>query len=138
MSTIFSLFSTLNLKQQTSILRCFPSLKFENSLFSNKLFRPIFGGKRNVYTAENNQSIFLKSDSLKQHFLFLQTTSWLCCHCHKLRFFKFVESFKGLLHHSGNCLFFICIRLWTTTTSDRIHPLNIRKREPYKNLKILT
>ena len=47
-----------------------------------------------------------------------------------------MESFKGLFHHSGNCMFLICIRLWTTTTSDRIYPLNIRKRKPYKNFKI--
>ena len=38
----FSFISTLYLKQQTNILRCFSSLKFGNSLFSNKLFRCIF------------------------------------------------------------------------------------------------
>ena len=38
----FSFISTLYLKQQTNILWCFSSLKFGNSLFSNKLFRCIF------------------------------------------------------------------------------------------------
>ena len=67
----------------------------------------------------------------------------LCANCFltllllsKLHFFKFVESFKGLFHHLVNSVFLICIRLRTTTTSNRIHPLNIRKREPYKNFKI--
>ena len=54
-------------------------------------------------------------------FLFAQTTRRLCCYCHKLRFFKFVESFKGLFHHSGNWMYLICIRLWTTTTSDEMN-----------------
>ena len=66
----------------------------------------------------------------------MQTTSWPCYYCHKLRFFKSMESFKGLFHLPGNCMFLICIRLWTSTTSDQIHPLNIRKREPYKIFKI--
>ena len=55
MSVIFSFISTLYLKQQTNILRYFPSLKFENSLFSNKLFRCIFRSERKVYTVENDQ-----------------------------------------------------------------------------------
>ena len=55
---------------------------------------------------------------------------------HKLRFVKFVECSKWLFHHSRICIFLICIRLWSTTTSDRLHPLNIRKREPYKNFNI--
>ena len=55
MPTIFSVISTLYLKQQANILRCFPSLKLENSLFSNKLFGCIFRSKEKVYTAENDQ-----------------------------------------------------------------------------------
>ena len=54
MSAIFSFISTLYLKQ-TNILRYVPSLKFENSLFSNKLFRCIFRSERKVYTVENDQ-----------------------------------------------------------------------------------
>ena len=40
---------TLYLKQQTNTLRCFSILKFESSLFSNKLFRCIFRSERKVY-----------------------------------------------------------------------------------------
>ena len=53
-SSIFSFFSTLYLKQQANILRCFCSLKFENILFSNRLFRCIFRSERKVYTTEND------------------------------------------------------------------------------------
>ena len=55
MSEIFSFISTLYLKQQTNIIWCFFSLKFENSLFSNKLFRCIFRSEKKVYTAKNDQ-----------------------------------------------------------------------------------
>ena len=138
MSAIFSFISTLYLKQQTNIFWYISSLKFENSLFSNKLFRCIFRSERKVYTAENDQIKYSVQNWLvKITFLFARTTSWLCYLCHKLRFFKFVESVKGLFHHSGNCMFFIYIRLRTKTTSDRINPLNIRKREPYDNFKIV-
>ena len=33
--------------------------------------------------------------------------------------------------------FLICITLRTNTTSDLIHPINIRKQEPYEAFKIL-
>ena len=69
MSAIFSFISTLYLKQQTNVLRCFPSLKFENSLRSNKLFRCIFRSERKIYTAENDQiNILFKTSLLKSHF----------------------------------------------------------------------
>ena len=55
MSAICSFISTLYLKQQTNILQCFSSLKFENSLFSNKFFICIFHSVRKVYAAENDQ-----------------------------------------------------------------------------------
>ena len=55
MSAIFSFISTLYLKQQTNVLRFFSSLKFENSLFSNKLFRCTFRSERKIYTAANDQ-----------------------------------------------------------------------------------
>ena len=54
MSAIFSLISTLYQKQQTNILSCFSSLKFENSLFSSKLSRCIFRSKKKVYSAKND------------------------------------------------------------------------------------
>ena len=46
---------TTNLKQQTNILRCFCSLKFEKGLFSNKFFSFLFRSKMTVHTAENDQ-----------------------------------------------------------------------------------
>ena len=132
MSAIFSFISTLYLKQQNNILGCFSSLNIENSLFSNKFFP----GKM-VYTAENDQiKYFVQNWVVKITFLFVQTTSSLCYYCHKLRFFKFEECFKGLFHHSENCMFFISNRSWTTTTSNRIHSLNRREWEQYKNFKI--
>ena len=137
MSKICSFISTLYVKQQTNILRCFSSLQFENSLFSNNIYRCIFRSEKKVYTAENDQiKYFVQNYLVKITFLFVQNTSGLCYYCHKLRFFKFVESLKGLFHHLGNCMFLICIRLWTTTTSDPIHPLNKRKRARYQNFKI--
>ena len=51
----FSFISTLYLKQQTNILWCFSSSKFENSLFINKLFRYMFRSERKVYTANKDQ-----------------------------------------------------------------------------------
>ena len=54
MSAIFLFISTLYLKQQTNILRCFSVLKFQKSLFKNNLFRYILRSEK-VYTAENDQ-----------------------------------------------------------------------------------
>ena len=69
MSGIFPFISTLYLKQQTDILRCLSSLKFENSLFSNKLFRCIFCSERKVYTAENDQTkYFVQTSLFKSHY----------------------------------------------------------------------
>ena len=92
---IFSFNSAL--QQQTNILWRFSSLKIKNGLFSNKFFRCISRSERKVYTAENNQlKYFVQNELVKITFLFAQTTSWLCCYCHKLRFFKLLEAFKGL------------------------------------------
>ena len=55
MSVIFSFILTIYLKQQTNILRCFSSLRFENSLFRNKLFKCVFRSEEKVYTADNHQ-----------------------------------------------------------------------------------
>ena len=55
MSAIFSLISNHYLKQKTNIFMCFSSLKFENSLFSNKLFICVFRSERKIYTADNEQ-----------------------------------------------------------------------------------
>ena len=54
MSAIFLFISTLYLKQQTNILRCFSILKFQKSLFKKNLFRYVFRSEK-VYTAENDQ-----------------------------------------------------------------------------------
>ena len=125
---------SFHLFQYSSVLF---SLKFENSLFSNELSRCIFRSERKVYIAENNQiKYFVQNWLVKIPFFFVQTTTWLYYYCHKLRYFKYVESFKGIFPHTGNCTFLMCIRLWTTTTSDRIHPLNIRKRESHKTFSI--
>ena len=61
---------------KSNVLRCLCSLKFENSLFSNRLFRCIF----------------------------VQTASWLlsCCYCHKLSLRSLTKDF---FYHSGNCRF---------------------------------
>ena len=45
----------LYLEQQSNILRCFYSLKFEKSLCSNELSSWIFRSKRIVYTAKKVQ-----------------------------------------------------------------------------------
>ena len=54
-SPIFSFISTLYLTQQANILRCFCSLKFENILFSNRIFRCVFRSERKVYTTDIDQ-----------------------------------------------------------------------------------
>ena len=45
----------LYLKQQSSILRCFSKLKFEQSLFSNRFFSFTFHSKMIAHTAEKDQ-----------------------------------------------------------------------------------
>ena len=65
----FSFISTLYLKQQTNILWCFSSLKFENSLFSNKRFRCIFAVRgRFIQLKTTKQSILFKTGFLKSNF----------------------------------------------------------------------
>ena len=120
LSAIFSFICKLYLKQQSNIHQCFCNLKFESILFSNKLFRCIFHSKKTVYTAENDKmKYFIDNQLVKIPYLCVKTTSWDCCYCHKLRFFKLVESFIRHFHHSGNCMLQqICIISWTTTTSD--------------------
>ena len=119
------------LKQQSSILRCFCRSKFEKSLFSNTFFKSIFRGKMIVHAAEKDQIKYLAQKLLgKIAFFYVQTAAWHSCCCHKL-----------LFHHIGNCRAFKRITIWTTTTPDRIHYLNIRKRKPcwlsIKTLNIL-
>ena len=67
----------------------------------------------------------------------MQTATRRSCGCHKLQLLKFVESCKRLFHYLGNCRVLKCITLWKTTTSDRIHYLNIRKQKSYKTFNIL-
>ena len=45
----------LYFKKQSSILRCFSSLKVEKNLFSNTFFGLIFRSKMIVHTAEKDQ-----------------------------------------------------------------------------------
>ena len=90
MSAILSFIWILYLKQPNNILRYFCCLEFENSLFSNKLFWWVFSRKRMVYTAVKDQiKYFIKNKIVKITFLYVQSTSWLCCYCHKLWFFKY-------------------------------------------------
>ena len=51
MSKILLFIRILYLKQQSNILRCFCSLKFEKSLFSNNFFSFIFSSKMIVHTS---------------------------------------------------------------------------------------
>ena len=136
MSAICSFISTLYLKQLINIIWFFSSVKLENSLFSNNLVRCIFRREKDLHSWKWPNKVFCSKLTSQITFLFVQSISWLCYYCHKLRFFTFVEFLKGDFHHSGNCMFLICIRLWTTTTSDQTHPLNIRKWESYKDFKI--
>ena len=63
------IYSTLYLKQQTNILRCFSSLKCENTLFCNMLFRCIICSERKNYTADKDEkNILFKTSLLKSHF----------------------------------------------------------------------
>ena len=117
----FRLFQLFTENNKPIFFAVLSSLKFENSLFSNKLFRCIFRSERKVYIQLNTTKVCSK----------LPCWNYLCCYCHKLRFFKFVESFKELFHHWGSCRFLISIRLGKTTISGWIHPLNIRKQETY-------
>ena len=106
-----------------------------NSLFSYKLFRCIFRSDWKVYSAENDQIKYLfKTSLLKSHFSLCKLLLDFATTAINYVFYVWVV-LKGLFHYPGNCMFLICIRLWKTTTLDRIHPLSIRKREPYKNLK---
>ena len=51
MSVILAFIRILYLKQQSNILWCFCSLKYEKSLFSNNFSSWMFRNKRIVYTA---------------------------------------------------------------------------------------
>ena len=88
----FIIYSSPISKSTKIILMCFKSLKFENSLFSNKFSNYIFRSKRIVYTTKKVQiKYFVKNWSDRRTFICLQTVAWLCCHCHKLQLFRFME-----------------------------------------------
>ena len=53
----FVIYSNSLNKTKSNILWCFCSLKFENSLLSNKILSCIFRGKRTVYIAEKGQIV---------------------------------------------------------------------------------
>ena len=113
MSTIFLFIKTLYLKQQTNILRCFSSLKFENSLFGNKIFQVYISQwdeglhrwkRRNSWSIMNSKLACWKHISLcANYFLTLLVLPEI------ISFSKFVESFKGLFDHSGNCIFWFVL-----------------------------
>ena len=69
MSGIFSLISTPYVKQQTNILWCFSSLKFENSFLAisfSDLYFAVRG--RFIQLKTTKKSILFKTSSLKSHF----------------------------------------------------------------------
>ena len=73
-------------------LWCFCSLKFENSLFSNKLFNFIFWSKRIVYTVKKVHIKYIVLNWLVQTTFFsVETVTGKCRCCHKLRLFRFME-----------------------------------------------
>ena len=91
-STILSFIQVLYLKQQNNVLRWFYSLKFETSLFSNKFSNCIFCSKGIVYrTKMVHIKYFIQNWPVKKTLFYLHTVAWLCCHCHKLRHFRFME-----------------------------------------------
>ena len=105
MSAVLSFIWILYLKK---LLRCFCSLKFENSLFRNNPFSGLFRGKKVVYTAEKYRiKYFVQNLRVKITILYVKlfTASSRYCCCHKLRFFNFVESYKRIVHHLGYCRF---------------------------------
>ena len=91
-STILSFIQVLYLKQQSNIVQCFYSLKFENGLFRNKLSNCIYRSKRIVYTTKKvHTKYFVQNWPVKRTFFYLQTNVWLCCHCYKFWLFRFME-----------------------------------------------
>ena len=72
------------------------------SLFSNKLSRCIFLSKMIVNAAEKDQIKYFVQNQLVKSFFYVQAASWVYCYCHKLCFFKFIEPYERLFHHSGN------------------------------------
>ena len=77
MLTILQFDPILYLKKQRSILRCFCSLKFEKSLFSNKFFSFIFPSKMKVQTAEKDQMKYFAQNYLgKITVFYVQTAAW--------------------------------------------------------------
>ena len=91
-STILSFIQVLHLKQQSNILQCFYSLKFQNNLFRHKLSNCIFRSKTIVYTTKKvHIKYFVQNWPVKRTFFYLQTVVWLCRHCYKFRLFRFME-----------------------------------------------
>ena len=66
MSTILSFFPILYLKQQSNILLCFCSLKFEERFLSNKFFNFIFRSEMIVLTAKKDQIKYFAKNELDQ------------------------------------------------------------------------
>ena len=108
MSAIFSFISTLYLKQQTNVLRFFSSLKFENSLFSNKLFRCTFRSERKIYTAANDQiRYFVQTRSYNS--LRTMITPWFKTRLLKSHYFSLC---KLLLDFATTTINYFSLSLW--------------------------
>ena len=75
MLTILQFVPILYLKKQRSILRCFCSLKFEKSLFSNKFFSFISPIKMKVQTAEKDQMKYFAQNYLGKITVFYVQTA---------------------------------------------------------------
>ena len=58
------------------------------------------------------------------------------CGNHKLCFFKFVTSYKRLIHHPGNCRFLKKVSLWRTTITYRIYSQTYENGEYIKLIPV--
>ena len=98
------------LKQQSNVLQCFCSLKFEKRLFSDKFLSFIFCSS---YSWKKPNKIFCSKLARKITFFYTQTAAWLYFCCHKLRIFKPAKSCKVLFSpFSEPYRVLKCIKLW--------------------------
>ena len=98
LSTILLFIRILYLKQQINILRCYCSLNFEKSLFSNKFFSLVFRSKMIVHAEKEQVKYFAQNKLGKITLFYLQTAAWPSCCCHKWCLFNSVESYKILFY----------------------------------------
>ena len=127
MSIILSFIPIFYLKQQSNVLQCFCSLKFEKRLFSDKFLSFIFCSS---YSWKEPNKIFCSKLAGKITFFYTKTAAWLYFCCQKLRIFKPAESCKVLFHHLANHTGSWNALNYDVVTSNWTHHLNIRKRKP--------